>query len=1079
MSDETLRRELAYYKRHLDELAAQRISLEHHQWGLNIQLGQKRRGFQLLSQLARSIAGQTDLKSMLRIAVLAMNSALGMDRTVIFAPTATLHSYVPAYFAGVPDEVIDRVARTPFVFPPEFGAGTGLLLAHPGTEGTPLISALRESFGLESFVCLPIVGHGEPVGIIFSGRVWGHQAWAQSAFPALDQGDVDTFQAITGILQAIVQNTRLALLEQTERLKTQFFADVAHEFRTPLTLTLGPLAQILAGKWGELPPTVQERLRIVERNQERLLVLINQILDLARLEAGAAEIRATPIADVNDLVRDCAVHFRPAAEARGLELRLTLDPTLPTRPFFGDREKIERVLFNLLSNALKFTEQGHIEVITQQHGDLLELAVEDTGVGIPEADLQHVFDRFRRVARVAVRSTHGSGIGLALVKQMVELHGGHVVARSRKGSGSRFTVTLPVKAHALSAERDDARCLEPASSPLPLASIANDAVDSNPRAAVDAANRRAEAVFDAARPIVLYVEDDSDLRAHVHDILAGTYNLFLACDGVDGLERARRYLPDVILTDQMMPRMNGREFLLALRDDPDVRSIPVVFLTAQYGTEGRIESLDAGADDYITKPFGEAELRARLRNLVRARRHERDLAEMNARLETRVREQVSELVRKGELERFVPRAVVDSLRSSPDARGGPERRQVTVLVTELCALSEFADRLDDPGLARLADEYLGAISVISAARGGTIDGLTGGRVSILFGAPLDTTPEDAATAAFQAALEIRAKTAQLGADARRRGLTVESGKGIGLASGRCLVGAFGNETLRAYTAIGSATRAAAAMAEATPCSIVCDHATWSLLKKRVHARPLDPAKGNDGEPSADRYELGDFAPPSAEPRRPDSTPPGPSEPQMLDGPVFRREGEFWTVAKSGRVFRLRDSKGALYLARLLARPHREIHVLDLGADADPDGRPVTSREAAELGLHAGAAGHAGAVLDRRAKSAYRKRLEDLDEELREATSFRDPERIARAESEKILIARELATAVGLGGRDRKAAAAAERFRVNVTRAVKAVLQKIAKADPELGRHLAVSVRTGNFCCYAPPPGTPDAWNIAW
>jgi hypothetical protein len=201
----------------------------------------------------------------------------------------------------------------------------------------------------------------------------------------------------------------------------------------------------------------------------------------------------------------------------------------------------------------------------------------------------------------------------------------------------------------------------------------------------------------------------------------------------------------------------------------------------------------------------------------------------------------------------------------------------------------------------------------------------------------------------------------------------------------------------------------------------------------------------------------------------------------MEGPAFRREGEFWTVSRDGRVFRLLDSKGALYLARLLARPHIEIHVLDLAAPPvgdDHEGRPVSQHEAAELGLHA-AAGNDGALLDRRAKAAYRKRLEDLDEELREATNFRDSERVARAETEKALLARELATAIGLGGRDRKSATAAERFRVNVTRALKAVMRKIAKADPELGRHLAASVRTGNFCSYAPHPGVPDKWNVSW
>jgi signal transduction histidine kinase/DNA-binding response OmpR family regulator len=1078
MSDEALRRELAYYKRHLDELAAQRISTEHHQWGLNVQLRQKRQGFQLLSQLARSIVGQTDVQSILGLTALAMNSALEMDRTIVFAPTATAHSYVPAHFAGVPDEVVRRVSQRSFVFPHEFRVGTGLLLVHTETEQTPLITSVREEFGLESFVCLPVAGHREPVGIIVSGRQWGHDAWGHSAFRALDDGDVDTFRAIGGLLQAIVQNTRLALLEQTERLKAQFFADIAHEFRTPLTLTLGPLAQLLAGKWGDLADPMKERLRVVERNQQRLLALINQILDLARLEAGAAELRAAPIANINDLVKDCAEHFRAAAEARGLELRLNLDARLEARPLLGDREKLERAIFNLLSNALKFTEHGHIAVTTLLRDDVFELGVEDTGIGMADADLPHIFDRFRRAAP-ATRSTQGSGIGLALVKQMVELHGGRVVARSRKGSGARFTITLPWRAP--SATDEDVPGSESAAAPRSsrthAARFPQNSTEPNREGAIEEANREAEAAFDASKPIVLYVEDDGDLRAYVRDILAESNNLFVARDGVDGLEKARRYLPDVILTDQMMPRMGGREFLLALRDDRDLQSIPVVFLTAQYGTEGRIESLDAGADDYLTKPFDENELRVRLRNIVRARKHERELAKLNERLEMRVREQVAELVRKGELERFLPRAVVNSvLDGSTTGRKETEKRHLTVLVTELTALSALGD-LQEPSLASLANEYLGAISTVAAARGGTIDGLTGGRVSILFGAPLGATREGAALAAFETAVEIRSRTTQLAADAYRRGVRANPGRGIGLASGPCLVGAFGNDALRAYTAIGPAPRIAAILhADAAPTSIVCDRATWLLLKKCARARQLDHAKGS-GDPSMiERYELTEL-PCSAEKEQRPSSLPNPTEVSASE-PTFRREGEYWTVACAGRVFRLRDSKGAWYLARLLARPHVEIHVVDLAQNPLSDERrALTPMEAAELDLHS-APGRPAALLDGRAKAAYRKRLEDLDEELSEATNFRDTERVARAEAEKALLARELASAVGLGGRDRKTAASAERFRVNVTRALKVVIQKISLENPELGRHLAVSIRTGSFCSYAPPPGAPDAWNVS-
>jgi class 3 adenylate cyclase len=600
--------------------------------------------------------------------------------------------------------------------------------------------------------------------------------------------------------------------------------------------------------------------------------------------------------------------------------------------------------------------------------------------------------------------------------------------------------------------------------------------------AVDESNARAEAAFDSSKPIVLYVEDDGDLRSHLRDSLADRYNLFVAYDGSDGLEKARRYCPDAIVTDQMMPRMSGREFLVAIRGDAELRSIPVVFLTAQYGTEGRIESLDAGADDYLTKPFHEAELQARIANLIRSRVHDRQLAELNRRLRMQLREQMTQLAKAGELEQFLPRPVIERLLRGPDgARQSPVRRQVAVLVTELSTLAVFGERLEEPGVAAVVNEYLGAVSTICAARGGVIDGLTGGRLSVLFGALDDGTLAEAADSAVHAAFEVRDKTLQLNADARRRGLRAEQLRGIGIGSGPCMVGAFGGDALRAYTAIGAPVRTAARLhAAAPPGSVVCDATTRSLMGDAIRVRGTSGPSSIVGEAPESRYEILQIV--SAVQALPDATSVDRSGRVDTDHRVFRREGEYWTIVYNGRVFRLKESKGAAYLARLLTRPHVEIHVLELAQGdkaPDPERRPISATEAGELGLRAAAMNRGSPVLDERAKAAYRQRLEDLEDQLREARNLGDTERAARAEAEKMSLGRELAAAVGLGGRNRKTAAAAERFRVNVTRTVKAVIQKIAHAHPELGRHLAASIHTGTFCSYAPDRALPDDWSVSF
>jgi signal transduction histidine kinase len=643
---ELVQRELAYYKRQVDEVAGENLKLDYAISGLRHEIRQKQQGFALLSQLQQSIGAQKRISAIFELAIAAINSVLGMDRTVVLTPTDRPHTYRPSQWVGFLEQQARQFRLLEFEFPPEFATGEGLLIASRATETTPLIERLRDAFGLPYFIGVPVIVEGAPVGLLLSGRL----KVARPLYPPLDQGDVDTFYAIAGLISASVQNMRISVLEEMDRLKTEFFANISHEFRTPITLTLGPLEQLLSGRRSELPGWVRDQLEVMQRNQQRLLELINQILDLAKLEAGRMELRCAPMRDVNRFVELRAVQFRPVADRRGVELRLSLDERLDGAELYVDAAELDRLVVNLLSNAVKFTHEGSVEVSTERAGEAFRLSVADSGVGIAPDELPHIFDRFRQAGGGATREYAGTGIGLALVKEIATLHGGEVTVHSQQGRGSTFQVTFPLGKHHLN--------------PASVVEVAADEAErgASPSAAflllegagagggAEEANAAARATFDPTKRTILYAEDNADLRDYVRDLLAPDYNVFLAADGRAALELLRVQPPDLLVTDLMMPLVSGRELVQAVRADRALESIPVLMLTARSAVGARIESLDAGADDFASKPFDAAELRARIRSLLRIKEYQdtiraqaEELAEWNQTLKDRVREQVGQI----------------------------------------------------------------------------------------------------------------------------------------------------------------------------------------------------------------------------------------------------------------------------------------------------------------------------------------------------------------------------------------------------------------------------------------------------
>ncbi|MDF2776105.1 MAG: hypothetical protein K0S86_5606, partial [Geminicoccaceae bacterium] len=410
--------------------------------------------------------------------------------------------------------------------------------------------------------------------------------------------------------QLAEQNVQLAALD---RAKTRFFANVSHELRTPLTLTIGPL-QDLRARVG-VDPQVHRWLDLAMRNAQRLLRLVNQILDVAKLEAGEMRLTPRPF-DLVVLVRGITSAFMMVAEQRSIALTLHVPDELPV---VLDPDAVEKILTNLVSNAIKFTPVGgSIDVVLTHDGDTITLDVRDTGPGIARDQLAHVFERFYQVDESGSRAQPGTGIGLSLVKELVDLQRGRATVAST-GAGTTFSITLPrgTSGNGAASSETIPSGVTPATESI---ADALDTVRHEPATSeVDGASTEDDAARDDV-PTLLVVDDSADLRAYVRDHFAPTFRVIEGGNGSEGVILAQRYLPDVIVSDVMMPGTDGHALLRALRSSPETDFVPVILLTAQAEGEQRLAGLEGGADDYIVKPFEMRELEARVRNIIESRR---------------------------------------------------------------------------------------------------------------------------------------------------------------------------------------------------------------------------------------------------------------------------------------------------------------------------------------------------------------------------------------------------------------------------------------------------------------------------
>lgn len=434
------------------------------------------------------------------------------------------------------------------------------------------------------------------------------------------------------------EKRRVEALAELDEAKTQFFSNVSHEFRTPLTLMLAPLEDLLASQ-SPLPGAAEDCLRLVHRNGLRLLRLVNSLLDFSRIEAGRIKACYVPT-ELDKFTEELASSFSSAMERGGLTFRVNCSP-LPERVWV-DQEMWEKVVLNLLSNAFKFTLKGSVTVSLQASAGQAELIVSDTGTGIPEQELPHLFERFHRVEGTRGRTFEGTGIGLALVQELVRLHGGSLGVESKSGEGSRFIVRLPFGNAHLPAERLDASAtqttswaaanayIEEALHWLPQIQSTESESETVPAAAAKELETIRTGEMLGAR--VLVVDDNGDMRGYIRRLLSRAgYEVETAADGQEAMELAIASRPDLVLSDVMMPGLDGFGLLKSLRANPASQGIPVILVSARAGEEARSEGLDAGADDYLTKPFSARELLARVSahvKLARVRRQAEDQAKL-------------------------------------------------------------------------------------------------------------------------------------------------------------------------------------------------------------------------------------------------------------------------------------------------------------------------------------------------------------------------------------------------------------------------------------------------------------------
>lgn len=615
-------------------------------------------------------------------------------------------------------------------------------------------------------------------------------------------------------------------LQAVDRQKTQFFQNISHELRTPLTVLMTPLDRLIESDLHTAPQQKsKEQLRAMHRNANRLLRLVNQLLDVSRLEAGKATV-SFERRDMPVFVHPIVDGFQSFAVARELRLDMRSADDLP-EPFI-DEEHLDTVLCNLLSNSCKFTDPGGAVLVKLDATDThFTISVKDTGIGISPADLEHIFDRFQQADDAEYRPQQGSGIGLALSKELVELMGGTLAVESERGFGTTFTVSLPLgsdhvkqlrKKSASDAETDPKTGGGHRQELAGRAALALSAEMGLSLGGPDEASPTT--ADDRELPLVLVVEDNADMRALMVDICREEFRVMEAEHGIEALEllnqRPTEDLPALVISDVMMPRMDGHQLLVELRNSTTLAQIPVMLITAKAGPDQRISGLQSGADEYLTKPFDSRELIARAHNLVHLKRQDRELVKLNQRLTVLNRELEGELKRQAGdadrsrlLARYLAHPLVQLVLNDKSAEPpvvSHDRRKLVVFRAELRDFDACTETVEGEDLAELVNQYLKEVLRIASAHGATVDHFARDCIAGFFGAPQSEGGSDDALRCARMAKDLWEQTSRLVGGWKKVLGDALPRPTVVLHAGYATVGNFGSETQLGYTAVGAAVR---------------------------------------------------------------------------------------------------------------------------------------------------------------------------------------------------------------------------------------------------------------------------------
>lgn len=693
-----------------------------------------------------------------------------------------------------------------------------------------------------ALLVVPLVADGKIIGSISLRQVREPRTW--------EPEEVELAQAVAAQAAIAVQQSRLyqktrqqaEQLLELDRQKTEFFQNVSHEFRTPLTLTIGPLESAVTQGQG----LSHEQAVIALRNSRRLLRLVNQLLDLQRLDAGRMQPKFRPT-HLLEFIEQVVESFREYCEKKQIRLNTHLEDSPLV---YLDLEKFDKVLYNLLSNAIKFTPaNGTITVTVRAAGEHCTIQVQDTGIGIRNDQIPYLFERFRQADGSTNRSYEGSGLGLSLVKELVDLHGGKITVDSIYGQGTTFTIWLQTGIGHLPSEQiiEVPAEIESSRAVVELADVESNLTDpADPSdssefavavAALDAVPEEAIAAADTMNPArVLVVDDNTDMRGYITGVLQQeNYQVLTARNGLEGLRVAQTHRPDLIITDLMMPVVSGLEMIQRLRLQPDLKGTPIVLVTAKADEETRLEGVEKGADGYLSKPFNARELLAEVRNLLALKASERRVAELNRYLTQSV------------LKRFLPPSLVEKAAQgalSLDLR--PEPRMITVLFSDIIGFTQLSNTLRSRRVAELLNEYLTEMTHAIFQHGGTVDKFMGDAILAIFGAPEEISPNEQVRRAIAAAREMYRTLARLNERWQEQGIDQVQFR-CGIHQGTAVVGMFGSDERADYTAIGPSVNIAARIQQAAGANTilvsaaVADYLDQHILTK---CKPLE-LKGVD------------------------------------------------------------------------------------------------------------------------------------------------------------------------------------------------------------------------------------------